>query len=36
MDRAPGFARAYINGAALMRDALAQYADEVRGSKFPE
>jgi 3-methyl-2-oxobutanoate hydroxymethyltransferase len=36
MDRAPGFAKAYINGAALMRDALAQYADEVRSSKFPE
>jgi len=36
MDRAPGFARAYIDGAALMRDALAQYADEVRAAKFPE
>jgi 3-methyl-2-oxobutanoate hydroxymethyltransferase len=35
-DRAPGFARAYVNGAALMRDALAQYAEEVRTKKFPE
>ena len=36
MDRAPGFARAYINGAALMQAALAQYAGEVRDKKFPE
>jgi 3-methyl-2-oxobutanoate hydroxymethyltransferase len=35
-DRAPPFARAYVNGAALMRDALTQYAEEVRSSKFPE
>ena len=36
MDRAPGFARAYINGAALMQAALAQYAGDVRDKKFPE
>ncbi len=36
MDRAPGFARAYVNGAALMQQALTQYAEEVRSSKFPE
>jgi 3-methyl-2-oxobutanoate hydroxymethyltransferase len=36
MDRAPGFARAYVNGAALMRDALTQYASDVRAQKFPE
>jgi 3-methyl-2-oxobutanoate hydroxymethyltransferase len=36
MDRAPGFARAYVNGAALMRDALAQYAGDVKAGRFPE
>jgi 3-methyl-2-oxobutanoate hydroxymethyltransferase len=36
MDRAPGFARAYVNGAALMHDALGQYAEDVRARKFPE
>ncbi|MDE8344027.1 MAG: 3-methyl-2-oxobutanoate hydroxymethyltransferase [Acidocella sp.] len=36
MDRAPGFARAYINGAALMQEALTKYAEDVRASKFPE
>jgi 3-methyl-2-oxobutanoate hydroxymethyltransferase len=36
MDRAPGFARAYVNGAALMQTALTQYAEEVRSAKFPE
>jgi len=36
MDKAPGFARAYVSGAALMRDALAQYAEDVRAAKFPE
>jgi 3-methyl-2-oxobutanoate hydroxymethyltransferase len=36
MDRAPGFARAYVNGAALMQDAMAQYAEAVRSQKFPE
>ena len=35
MDKAPSFARAYVNGAALLRDALAQYADEVKTGKFP-
>jgi len=36
MDRAPAFARAYVNGAKLMQDALAQYAEEVRSAKYPE
>ena len=36
MDRAPGFARAYVNGAALMQEALTQYAEDVRTLKFPE
>jgi 3-methyl-2-oxobutanoate hydroxymethyltransferase len=36
MDRAPGFARQYVNGAALMQAALAQYAEEVRAGKFPQ
>ena len=36
LDKAPGFARAYVNGAALMRDALAQYADDIRTGTFPE
>ncbi len=35
MDKAPSFARAYVNGAALLRDALAQYAEEVKTGKFP-
>jgi 3-methyl-2-oxobutanoate hydroxymethyltransferase len=34
-DRAPSFARAYVNGAALMREALGQYAEDVRSRKFP-
>jgi len=36
MDRTPGFARAYVNGAALMQTALTQYVKEVRSAKFPE
>jgi len=36
MDRAPSFARAYVNGAALMQAALTQYAEEVRAKKYPE
>jgi 3-methyl-2-oxobutanoate hydroxymethyltransferase len=36
MDRAPGFARQYVNGAVLMQQALAQYAEDVRAVKFPE
>ncbi len=36
MDRAPSFARAYVNGAKLMQDALTQYAEDVRTAKFPE
>jgi 3-methyl-2-oxobutanoate hydroxymethyltransferase len=36
MDRAPAFARAYVNGAKLMQEALAQYAEEVRSAKYPE
>jgi 3-methyl-2-oxobutanoate hydroxymethyltransferase len=35
-DRAPSFARAYVNGAALMQEGLAQYAAEVAAGKFPE
>jgi len=34
-DRAPAFAKAYINGAVLMREALEQYATEVRAGQFP-
>jgi len=36
LDRAPGFARQYVNGAALMQAALAQYAGDVRDKRFPE
>ncbi|OYV32690.1 MAG: 3-methyl-2-oxobutanoate hydroxymethyltransferase [Rhodospirillales bacterium 20-64-7] len=36
MDRAPGFARTYINGAALMQEALTKYAEDVRALKFPQ
>ncbi len=35
MDRAPGFARQYVNGAALMQTALSDYAADVRDGKFP-
>ena len=34
-DHAPSFAKAYLNGAALMRQALEQYAGEVRTGSFP-
>ncbi|MDD2705023.1 MAG: 3-methyl-2-oxobutanoate hydroxymethyltransferase [Acidocella sp.] len=34
-DRAPGFAKRYLDGAALMQTALGQYADEVRAVRFP-
>jgi 3-methyl-2-oxobutanoate hydroxymethyltransferase len=36
MDKAPGFARAYVNGAALLQAALSQYSDEVKAGIFPE
>ncbi len=36
MDRAPSFARAYVNGTKLMQDALTQYAEDVKAAKFPE
>jgi 3-methyl-2-oxobutanoate hydroxymethyltransferase len=36
LDHIPPFARAYVNGAALMQAALAQYATEVKDKKFPE
>jgi 3-methyl-2-oxobutanoate hydroxymethyltransferase len=36
MDKAPSFARAYVNGAELMRRALSDYVEEVRALKFPE
>ena len=35
MDKAPGFARAYVNGAKLLGDALTQYAEDIRTGKFP-
>jgi 3-methyl-2-oxobutanoate hydroxymethyltransferase len=35
-DKAPGFARAYVNGAALLQAALTQYSDEVKAGLFPE
>jgi 3-methyl-2-oxobutanoate hydroxymethyltransferase len=34
-DRAPSFAKRYADGAALMRQALQQYAGEVRSGIFP-
>lgn len=34
-DRAPSFARAYVNGTALMQAALAEFARDVRDGKFP-
>jgi 3-methyl-2-oxobutanoate hydroxymethyltransferase len=34
-DRAPSFAKRYADGAALMRQALEQYAGEVRSGSFP-
>jgi 3-methyl-2-oxobutanoate hydroxymethyltransferase len=34
-DRAPSFAKTYIDGAELMRQALLQYAGEVRNGIFP-
>jgi 3-methyl-2-oxobutanoate hydroxymethyltransferase len=35
-DRAPGFAKAYLNGGELMQKAFTQYAEEVRAGVFPE
>jgi len=35
MDRAPGFARQYINGASLLQAAMTEYAEDVRASRFP-
>lgn len=35
-DRAPSFAKAFINGAELMQKALEQYATAVRSGAFPE
>ncbi len=34
-DRAPAFAKRYVDGAALMGQALEQYASEVRAGSFP-
>jgi 3-methyl-2-oxobutanoate hydroxymethyltransferase len=31
----PGFARAFMNGAQLVRDAIGGFADEVRSGRFP-
>jgi 3-methyl-2-oxobutanoate hydroxymethyltransferase len=35
-DKAPGFAKRYLDGADLVQTALSQYAEEVRGSVFPQ
>lgn len=35
LDKAPSFAKTYINGAALFTTALAEYAQEVRAGAFP-
>ncbi len=34
-DKAPGFAKRYLNGAELISTALTQYAADVRGGQFP-
>jgi 3-methyl-2-oxobutanoate hydroxymethyltransferase len=34
-DKAPGFAKAYIDGAALLRIALSAYAEDIKAGKFP-
>jgi 3-methyl-2-oxobutanoate hydroxymethyltransferase len=34
-DKAPGFAKQYLNGAALITTALTQYAEDVRSGRFP-
>jgi 3-methyl-2-oxobutanoate hydroxymethyltransferase len=34
-DRAPSFAKRYVDGAALMRQALEEYAAEIRAGGFP-
>lgn len=34
-DKAPGFAKRYLEGAAMVQSALGQYAEEVRAQKFP-
>jgi 3-methyl-2-oxobutanoate hydroxymethyltransferase len=34
-DKAPGFAKAYIDGAALLRTALSAYAEDIKAGKFP-
>jgi 3-methyl-2-oxobutanoate hydroxymethyltransferase len=34
-DNAPPFAKVYLDGAALMRDAIGQFAGEVRAGTFP-
>ncbi len=35
MDKAPGFAKAYVDGAAILKTALAAYAEDVAGGRFP-
>jgi 3-methyl-2-oxobutanoate hydroxymethyltransferase len=35
-DRAPSFAKTYVDGSALLQAALTQYAQEVAANKFPE
>ena len=34
-DHAPSFAKAFVNGAELVTQALRQYAGEVREGSFP-
>jgi 3-methyl-2-oxobutanoate hydroxymethyltransferase len=34
-DRAPSFAKAFVDGAGLLREALERYASEVRNGGFP-
>jgi 3-methyl-2-oxobutanoate hydroxymethyltransferase len=36
LDHVPAFSRAYVNGAALLQNAMSLYAEEVRTKKFPE
>jgi len=34
-DKAPGFAKAYVDGAALLKTALSAYAEDIKAGKFP-
>ena len=35
-DRAPAFAKAFLDGASLVKQAIARYAGDVRAGSFPE